>query len=217
VVLDILVQLLLGQGDVAARRLDIGVAEQFLDRAQGRAGLDHVGRHRVPQGVRRGVLNPGDRQILVKRVLHGPRRERLAVLGLDYGVRLLRNGVDRSDVASATLAALHATLDRRVEQFCTIVHTDHHMPPEVVADFRGLGPDWCEQQMLGARRLIEKYDLTLPATVEQHDLSAAERDLEWRPAVDFLSFLRDLAERDARGEDVHTLQVPGELPAGVAD
>lgn len=135
---------------------------------------------------------------------------------LDYGVRLLRNGVDRSDVASATLAALRATLDRRVERFCTIVHTDHHMPPEVVTDFRGLGPDWCEQQLPGARRLIEKYAMTLPVTVEQHDLSAAARDLEWRPAVDFLSFLRDLAERDARGEDVRALRVPGELPAGVA-
>ncbi len=135
---------------------------------------------------------------------------------LDYGVRLLRNGVDRSDVASATLAALHATLDRRVERFCTIVHTDHHMPPEVVADFRGMGPDWCEQHMPGARHLIEKYGMNLPATVEQHDLSGAARDLEWRPAVDFLAFLRDLAERDARGEDVRALRVPGELPVGVA-
>lgn len=131
---------------------------------------------------------------------------------LDYGVRLLRNGVDRSDVASATLAALRATLDRRVERFCTIVHTDHHMPPEVVADFRGLGPDWCEQQMPGARRLIDKYALNLPVSVEQHDLSAAARNLQWRPAVDFLAFLRDLSVRDARGEDVRALRVPGELP-----
>lgn len=131
---------------------------------------------------------------------------------LQYGVRLLRNGVDRSDVASATLAALHATLDRRVELFRTIVHTDQGMPPEVVADFRGLGPDWCEQQQPGARGLIEKYDLNLPAMVEQHDLTAAERDLGWRPAVNFLVFLRDLAERDGRGEDVRALRVPGELP-----
>ncbi len=131
---------------------------------------------------------------------------------LEYGVRLLRNGVDRADVAAATAAALEATLDRRVDLFGTIVHTDHHMPPEVVADFQGLGPDWCEQQQPGARRLIEKYGLNLPATVEQHDLSAAARDLGWRPAVNFLTFLRDLSERDARGEDVRALRVPGELP-----
>ena len=86
--LDILVQLLLGQRDIAAGGLDIGVTEHLLERAQGRAGLDHVGRHRVPQRVRRGVLDPGDRQVLVKEVLNGPRRERLAVLGDEEGGRL---------------------------------------------------------------------------------------------------------------------------------
>lgn len=61
---------------------------------------------------------------------------------LTFGPRLLRNGVDRADVATATLAALRATVDRRVELFRTIVHTDHGMPPAVIADFRHLGPDW---------------------------------------------------------------------------
>lgn len=131
---------------------------------------------------------------------------------LEYGVRLLRNGVDRSDIASATLAALGAAIERRVERFCTIVHTDHGMPPEVVGDFRRLGPEWCEQQVPGARRLIEKYSLALPSTVEQHDLSGAACVLGWRPAVGFTDFLRDLSERDARGEDVHALWVPGALP-----
>ena len=131
---------------------------------------------------------------------------------LRFGVRLLRNGVDRSDVASATLAALRATIERRVELFRTIVHTDHGMPPDVIADFQRLGPDWCERQVPGSRHLIEKYSLVLPATVEQHDLSEAARDLGWRPAVGFVEFLRDLSERDARGEDVRTLHVPGALP-----
>ena len=58
--------------------------------------------------------------------------------------------------------------------------------------------------------------MNLPATVEQHDLSAAARVLEWHPAVSFLAFLRDLSERDARREDVRALLVPGELPVGVA-
>jgi len=131
---------------------------------------------------------------------------------LEYGVRLLRNGVDRSDVASATLAALRATVEHRVERFCTIVHTDHGMPPEVIGDFRRLGPEWCEQRVPGARRLIEKYSLDLPRIVERHDLSEAVRVLGWRPSVGFTDFLRDLSERDARGEDVHALWVPGELP-----
>lgn len=131
---------------------------------------------------------------------------------IKYGVRLLRNGVDRSDVASATLAALRATIERRVELFRTIVHTDHGMPPDVIADFQRLGPDWCERQVPGSRHLIEKYSLVLPATVEQHDLSEAARDLGWRPVVGFVEFLHDLSERDARGEDVRALRVPGALP-----
>jgi nucleoside-diphosphate-sugar epimerase len=131
---------------------------------------------------------------------------------LEYGPRLLRNGVDRSDVAAATLAALRATLDRTVGLFRTIVHTDHGMPPEVVEDFHRLGPEWCEEQLPGARGLIEKYGLRLPERVEQHDLSEAGRVMGWRPSVGFLEFLRDLRERDARGEEVRALIVPGELP-----
>lgn len=130
---------------------------------------------------------------------------------LTFGPRLLRNGVDRSDVGTATLAALRATLDRTVELFCTIVHTDHGMPAEVVADFRHLGPDWCEAQVPGAKQLIEKYALNLPDTVEQHDLSEAARILGWRPAIGFVEFLIDLKERDANGEDVAALRVPGGL------
>ncbi len=131
---------------------------------------------------------------------------------LEFGPRLLRNGVDRADVAAATLAALRATLERRAGLFCTIVHTDHGMPPEVVEDFRRLGPEWCEARLPGARGLIEKYALELPERVEQHDLSEAARVLGWKPSVGFLDFLRDLKEREARGEDVSALRVPGELP-----
>jgi hypothetical protein len=131
---------------------------------------------------------------------------------LDYGSRLLRNGVDRQDVARATAAALRAVAERKVELFGTIVHSNHGMPPEVVANFRERGPDWCEAQLPGARALLAKYALDLPEKVEQHDLGEAERVLGWRPQIGFLEFLRDLAARDARGEDVAALHVPGELP-----
>lgn len=132
---------------------------------------------------------------------------------LEFGPRLLRNGVDRSDVATATLAALRATIERTVDLFGTIVHTDHGMPPEVVADFRRLGPDWCEAQVPGARDLIAKYALVLPERVEQHDLSEAANTLGWRPQIGFIEFLRDLQERDSRGEDVAALRVPGAMAA----
>ncbi len=130
---------------------------------------------------------------------------------LEFGPRLLRNGVDRSDVASATLAALRATVDHKVDLFSTIVHTDHGMPQDVVEDFRRLGPAWCEEQLPGARALIEKYELQLPERVEQHDLSDAATQLGWKPQVGFLDFLRDLQSRDSRGEDVASLQVRGAL------
>lgn len=131
---------------------------------------------------------------------------------LEYGARLLRNGVDRRDVATATVAALEAVVERRVKLFRSIVHTHHAMPDEVIANFRELGPEWCEQHISGARHLLEKYAIGLPQKVEQHDLSEARNVLGWTPAVSFLDFLRDLQMRDARGEDVTQLQVPGELP-----
>ena len=95
---------------------------------------------------------------------------------LTFGPRLLRNGVDRSDVARATIASLRAALDRRFGLFTTIVHTDHGIPADVLAEFPGLGPDWLEGQVPGAKDLIVKHDLPLPERVELHDLSEASDD-----------------------------------------
>ncbi len=85
------------------------------------------------------------------------------------------------------------------------------MPPDVIVDSRRLGPDWRESQVRGTRALIEKHDLPLPENIEPHDLSEAADCLSWRPAIGFLDFLRDLKARDARGEDVAPLHVPGTL------
>jgi len=131
---------------------------------------------------------------------------------LEFGARLLRNGVDRRDVAAATVASVQAVLARRVGLFRTVVHTDHGMPQKVVNHFADLGVAWCEEQVPGARRLIEKYAIPLPEKVEQHDLQEAEQVLGWRPAVGFLDFLRDLRARDEQGVDVSGLWVPSELP-----
>ncbi|BBH23809.1 hypothetical protein Back11_51540 [Paenibacillus baekrokdamisoli] len=131
---------------------------------------------------------------------------------LEFGSSLLRNGVDRRDVASATVASIQAALDRRFELLITIVHTNHGMPAEVVNDFRIKGPTWCESQVEGAQALIAKYAITLPEQVEQHDLSEAESVLGWKPQIGFLDFLRDLKLRDERGIDVKELFIPSELP-----
>ena len=133
---------------------------------------------------------------------------------LDFGAMLLRNGVDRRDVAASNLAALEAALDRRFGLFRTIVHTAHGMPPEVIVDFQTLGPAWAETQVPGARTLLEKYQIVLPERIEQHDLSEAAQKMGWTPKIGFREFLRDLTARDARGEDVRALWAPGQIPAG---
>ena len=132
---------------------------------------------------------------------------------LSFGAQLLRNGVDARDVASSNVAAVRAALEGSIGLFRTIVHTHHGMPDEVIADFRALGPAWCESQVPGSRALLEKYDIFLPERVEQHDLSEAERALGWTPQIGFVDFLRDLQARDERGEDVTQLWAPGEIPA----
>ncbi|RYX84663.1 NAD(P)-dependent oxidoreductase [bacterium] len=131
---------------------------------------------------------------------------------LAFGEKLLRNGVDARDVASSNVASVEAALRGGLGVFRTIVHTNHGMPADVVANFRDLGPDWCESQLPGARHLIRKYKFDLPSRVEQHDMSEAEEKLGWTPKHNFLEFLRDLQIRDERGDDVSALWAPGLLP-----
>jgi nucleoside-diphosphate-sugar epimerase len=131
---------------------------------------------------------------------------------LEFGASLLRNGVDRRDVAAATVTALRAVLDRRVELFQTIVHTNHGMPTDVIGNFSELGPDWCEEQVPGSKELLKKYKISLPEKIEQHDLSEAKRVLGWEPRINFVDFLRNLKEKDQQREDINNLKVPSELP-----
>lgn len=131
---------------------------------------------------------------------------------LAWGEKLLRNGVDAHDVASAFVAAVEGGLESKFTLLRSIVHTAHGMPPEVVEDFVANGPQWCESQVPGARELLQKYSISLPQRVEQHDMSEAARVLDWRPQWNFGEFLRDLKARDERGEDVQSLWAPGILP-----
>lgn len=131
---------------------------------------------------------------------------------LAFGEKLLRNGVDARDVAASNACAIEAALGGNLGVFRSIIHTNHAMPPEVVANFRDLGPDWCETHISGARDLMRKYNLDLPHHIEQHDMSEAREKLNWTPQHNFLEFLRDLQTRDSRGKDVHSLWAPGQLP-----
>jgi nucleoside-diphosphate-sugar epimerase len=131
---------------------------------------------------------------------------------LAFGAKLLRNGVDRRDVATSTVASLKAAIDKKFGLFMTIVHTNHGMPEDVVANFPALGPDWCESQVPGSKALLEKYEIETCHPVEQHDLSEAKRLLGWEPQHNFVQFLQDLKAREERGEDVRNLWAPGQLP-----
>lgn len=132
---------------------------------------------------------------------------------LRWGERLLRNGVDVRDIATATAAATEAALAKRFELFRTIVHSDHGMPEEVRADFANRGTAWAESRLPGAAELIQRHGLALPDSVEQHDLSEAADLLGWRPQHDFVEFLADLQRRENAGEDVESLWAPGRIPA----
>jgi len=107
-----------------------------------------------------------------------------------------------------------AAAEKKFGLFRTIVHTNHGMPEAVVSDFRGKGLAWCEEAVPGASVLVEKYNLSFPERVEQHDMSEAERLTGWRPAVGFKEFLVDLKARDARGEDIRSLWASGYLSLG---
>lgn len=130
---------------------------------------------------------------------------------LAYGARLFRSGVDRRDVATATVAAVRAAVEKRFRLFRTIVHTHHGLPEWVQNDFKKYGLDWCKKRVPEAEDLIKKYDISLPDVIEQHDLSDAKKTLGWQPAIGFIQFLEDLKERDARGENVHALWTPSDL------
>jgi nucleoside-diphosphate-sugar epimerase len=132
---------------------------------------------------------------------------------LAFGEMLFRNGVDRRDVAASTVASLEAALAGRVSWLVSVVHHQLGAPADVVADFGNRGAAWLQTQLPGAGRLIEKYAIKMPATLEQHDLGEADRLLGWRPRVNGLDFLRDLQRRDAAGEDVSKLWAHGELPS----
>lgn len=131
---------------------------------------------------------------------------------LDFGKKLFFNGVDRRDVASATLASLEAALAGKLTYFMSIVHHQLGAPADVVNDFANRGSDWLESQLPGAKGLIEKYSITLPQKLEQHDLSETFRVMGWKPDFNALDFLRDLKKRDAAGEDVSKLFAHGQLP-----
>ncbi len=131
---------------------------------------------------------------------------------LAFGEKLLYNGVDARDVAASNVASVVAGLAGKYGLFRTIVHSDHGFPDNVREDFATHGPSHCEETLPGSAQLLKKYNFNLPGHVEQHDLSEANKTLDWTPKINFMTFLEDLRERDSHGEDVKGLLAPGMLP-----
>lgn len=120
-----------------------------------------------------------------------------------YGERLLRGGVDRRDViAAAALAVDNRTVG--CEAF-SILREDPWTADDVQAwpkDPRAV----LERHVPGAGRLVETYGLNLPDRIGTSDIAATKEQLGYRPRHNFVSFLRELAERDAAGDAAEWLQ-----------
>ncbi|WP_394796847.1 NAD-dependent epimerase/dehydratase family protein [Armatimonas sp.] len=130
---------------------------------------------------------------------------------LAFGEKLLRNGVDARDVAASNVASITRGLEGGFGVLRSVIHTNHGMPAEVVGDFKTRGLAWCEVQVPGSGALIAKYGITFPERVEQHDMSETASVLGWTPKISFVTFLKDLTEREARGEDIRSLWSPGQI------
>ena len=131
---------------------------------------------------------------------------------LDFGAKLLRNGVDVRDIAASNVAAVSAGMAGRYTIFSSVVHTDHGIPPVVLQKFPTYWEVWCEQVVPGSTELIDAYGIDIPAEVEQHDLSKMYALTGWKPTIGFPAFLTDLQLRHRRGDDVCNLWAPGRIP-----
>ena len=66
-----------------------------------------------------------------------------------------------------------------------------------------------EHYMPQARKLVSRYDLQLPDQIHVPDISATQSALGYQPEHNFVSFLRELAEREQAGDAATWLAQPG--------
>lgn len=120
-----------------------------------------------------------------------------------YGERLLRGGVDRRDVHQAvSLAVENETVE--CEAF-PILREDPFTRDDIDAWQRD-PVAVLERHFPGARDLVERHELDLPSHITLADIAATKDRLGYRPRYNFITFLQDLKERDARGDSASWLQ-----------
>lgn len=115
---------------------------------------------------------------------------------LKYGQRMLYGGVDRRDVLQAIRLALEGNDYEpggyRVEAECAF-------PSDVDEAWQRDPLSVIERQSPGKTELVRKYGLDLSRPLNRPDVSETKRQLGWQPRYNFLTFLDELAERDAAG------------------
>ncbi len=144
--------------------------------------------HRV-HGIRCVMLRPGD---------FTPYRNRK-----QYGERLLRGGVDRRDVHQA--AALAVDNETVACEAFPISREDPFGPNEIEA-WPNDPAAVLERYVPQARLLVDRYGLDLPEHVNCPDVAMSKQRLGYQPRYNFITFLRELAERDARGDAVNWIE-----------
>lgn len=119
-----------------------------------------------------------------------------------YGERMLRGGVDRRDVHQAV--ALAVQNDTVACEAFPVLREDPFTPEDVDR----WPQDPCavlERYIPQARVLMERYGIDLPDRIGLSDIAATKEKLGYQPRYHFLTFLRELAEKDASGEAAHWL------------
>jgi nucleoside-diphosphate-sugar epimerase len=114
-----------------------------------------------------------------------------------YGERLLRGGVDHRDVHDIAALAVENG-DIACEAFP--VMREDPFTPEDVQRWPDDPAAVLERHVPGARALVERYDLDLPGRIAPPDIRISKERLGYRPRHNFITFLRELAVKDERGE-----------------
>ncbi len=138
--------------------------------------------HRV-HGTRCAILRPAD---------FTPYRN-----NRHYGERLLRGGVDRRDVVALTVAAIE---DETVECEAFPAVREDPWSAQDVSDWPNTPSAVVDRHMKGAGELVAQYGLDLPPVLDPPDPGPAKDRLGYQPKHNFLSFLRELAQHDRKGD-----------------
>ena len=123
-----------------------------------------------------------------------------------YGERLLRGGVDRRDVHQAV--ALAVENDAITCAAFPVLRADPWTREEV--DLWRHDPfAVLEHYVPRACELVATYGFQLPEQIDVPDISATQSALGYQPQHNFVSFLRELAERERAGDAVTWLAQTG--------